>query len=295
MENLKRDRRAVPPPRRAACSWTPPGSPRTPGWSPGTRQATATTPRARSPKQAFRLADGCVMSAKKDGIVHIGGFIGLQRPRTGREVRAAPHRHRGLRHLRRSRGPRPRHDGAPGLLEVTEPAYLAERADVAAHLADRVRVGGRRHRRAARACTPSTSTRAGCCPHIPPHSYPGHALACRALPRRRHPLGRTGLPLPRRGGRGRQPDQERAVRTGPTGAPAPRLHPQPLRSRRPDPGTDRQERGIRPRLPDRRTVPDPAALPRQTAAGDQLKQPHGCPGHPALPEVPEHSECPKHP
>ncbi|MFJ3622038.1 beta-eliminating lyase-related protein [Streptomyces iakyrus] len=29
-------------------------------------------------EQAFRLADGCLMSAKKDGIVHIGGFLGLR-------------------------------------------------------------------------------------------------------------------------------------------------------------------------------------------------------------------------
>jgi tryptophanase len=29
-------------------------------------------------EQAFRMADGCLMSAKRDGIVHIGGFLGLR-------------------------------------------------------------------------------------------------------------------------------------------------------------------------------------------------------------------------
>ncbi|MBB4710335.1 hypothetical protein BJ965_000217 [Streptomyces luteogriseus] len=50
-------------------------------------------------EQAFRRADGCMMSAKKDGIVHIGGFLGLRDRSPGRAVRAAAHRHGRLSHL----------------------------------------------------------------------------------------------------------------------------------------------------------------------------------------------------
>ncbi|MCX4595934.1 tryptophanase [Streptomyces sp. NBC_01549] len=135
----------------------------------------------RTPRQvaeeAFRLADGCVMSAKKDGIVHIGGFIGLNDPELAQKCQLLLIATEGF----------PTYGGlagrdldmiAQGLQEVTEPSYLAERAEIADHLAQRVRAAG------VDILEPpglhAIYLNAGrLLPHIPPHQYPGHALACR--------------------------------------------------------------------------------------------------------------------
>lgn len=128
-------------------------------------------------EEAFRLADGCVMSAKKDGIVHIGGFIGLNDPELAQKCELLLIATEGF----------PTYGGlagrdldmmAQGLQEVTEPAYLAERAESADHLAQRVRAAG------VDILEPpglhALYLNAGrLLPHIPPHQYPGHALACR--------------------------------------------------------------------------------------------------------------------
>ena len=99
--------------------------------------------RGHTPRQvaeeAFRLADGCVMSAKKDGIVHIGGFIGLNDPELAEKCERLLIATEGFATYGGLAG-RDLDMMATGLLEVTEPAYLAERADVASHLADRVRM-----------------------------------------------------------------------------------------------------------------------------------------------------------
>ncbi|WP_149829866.1 tryptophanase [Streptomyces tailanensis] len=137
--------------------------------------------RGRTPRQvaeeAFRLADGCVMSAKKDGIVHIGGFIGLNDPELAEKCERLLIATEGFATYGGLAG-RDLDMMATGLLEVTEPAYLAERADVASHLADRVRAAG------VDILEPpglhALYLNAGrLLPHIPPHHYPGHALACR--------------------------------------------------------------------------------------------------------------------
>ncbi|MDT0572055.1 tryptophanase [Streptomyces sp. DSM 3412] len=137
--------------------------------------------RDRTPRQvaeeAFRLADGCVMSAKKDGIVHIGGFIGLNDPELAEKCERLLIATEGFATYGGLAG-RDLDMMATGLLEVTEPAYLAERADVASHLADRVRAAG------VDLLEPpglhALYLNAGrLLPHIPPHHYPGHALACR--------------------------------------------------------------------------------------------------------------------
>ncbi|QFQ95673.1 tryptophanase [Streptomyces phaeolivaceus] len=128
-------------------------------------------------EEAFRLADGCVMSAKKDGIVHIGGFIGLNDPELAEKCERLLIATEGFATYGGLAG-RDLDMMATGLLEVTEPAYLAERADVASHLADRVRAAG------VDILEPpglhALYLNAGrLLPHIPPHHYPGHALACR--------------------------------------------------------------------------------------------------------------------
>lgn len=134
----------------------------------------------RTPRQvaeeAFRLADGCVMSAKKDGIVHIGGFIGLNDPELAQKCERLLIATEGF----------PTYGGlagrdldmmAQGLREVTEPTYLAERADIAAHLAQRVRAAGVDI--VEPAGLHALYLNAGrLLPHLPPHQYPGHALAC---------------------------------------------------------------------------------------------------------------------
>ncbi|MFH8491090.1 hypothetical protein [Streptomyces longisporoflavus] len=101
----------------------------------------------RTPRQvaeeAFRLADGCVMSAKKDGIVHMGGSIGLKEPELAEKCASLLIATEGFTTYGGLAG-RDLDMMARGLVEVTEPACLAERADIAAYLAARIREADRR-------------------------------------------------------------------------------------------------------------------------------------------------------
>ncbi|GAA2367726.1 hypothetical protein GCM10010246_71320 [Streptomyces cuspidosporus] len=127
-------------------------------------------------EEAFRLADGCMMSAKKDGIVHIGGFIGLNDPELAQRCELLLIATEGFATYGGLAG-RDLDMIAQGLTEVTDPGYLAERADIASHLAERVRAAG------VDILEPpglhALYLNAGrLFPHIPAHHYPGHALAC---------------------------------------------------------------------------------------------------------------------
>lgn len=127
-------------------------------------------------EEVFQLADGCVMSAKKDGLVHIGGFLGLRDSELAQRCEMLLIATEGF----------PTYGGlagrdldmiAQGLEEVLIPDYLRARAEAAAHLAQRVRAVG------VSIVEPpglhALYLNAGrLLAHIPPHRYPGHALAC---------------------------------------------------------------------------------------------------------------------
>ncbi|MEV5987835.1 tryptophanase [Streptomyces sp. NPDC052051] len=133
------------------------------------------TPRSVA-EEAFRLADGCVMSAKKDAIVHMGGFVGLNDLELAEKCEQLLIATEGFATYGGLAG-RDLDMIAQGLREVTEPAYLAEREDAARYLADRVRAAG------VDILEPpglhAVYLNAGrLLPHIPAHQFPGQALSC---------------------------------------------------------------------------------------------------------------------
>jgi tryptophanase len=126
--------------------------------------------------EAFGLADGCVASLKKDGLSPEGAIIGLRDP----ELAQACETDLILTEGFSTYGGLAGHELdylAQGLLEVVDPRYLQSRADATAHLAKLVNEAG-----------VDTVQPAGIhalylnagrlLPHLPPSSFPGHALAC---------------------------------------------------------------------------------------------------------------------
>ena len=129
-------------------------------------------------REQLAEADAVLMSAKKDAIANIGGFVAI------REDEEFFHRlqARGIVfegfHTYGGLAGRDLEAIAVGLREVLE-----ERLPSPSHRAGRV-PGRRRSPRQApsssarSAATRSTSTRARCCPHVPPDEFPAQALAC---------------------------------------------------------------------------------------------------------------------
>ncbi len=134
----------------------------------------------RSPRavaeELFRLADGCTLSLKKDGLGNIGGLLAMNDPDLAERCRNLLILTEGF----------PTYGGlagrdldalAQGLIEVTDPAYLRYRIRTAAYLAERAQEAG----------VPTVRPAGGhavyldakrLLPHIPPHEYPAQALAC---------------------------------------------------------------------------------------------------------------------
>jgi tryptophanase len=126
-------------------------------------------------QEMFSIADGCTMSAKKDGLANIGGFLALN----DREVAVQ------CRNLLILTEGFPTYGGlagydleaiATGLEEVLDEQYLRYRIRSIEYLAERVHDAG----------VPTVRPPGGhavyldagaLLPHIPPHEYPAQALA----------------------------------------------------------------------------------------------------------------------
>ena len=127
-------------------------------------------------RDTFDQADGCMMSAKKDGLVNIGGFIALRNSTWVQELRNQLILTEGF----------PTYGGlaardleaiAVGLEEVLSEDYLRYRISTSTYMAKRLNEIG----------VPTVKPAGGHAvyldaaqflPHIPKHEFPGQALAC---------------------------------------------------------------------------------------------------------------------
>lgn len=127
-------------------------------------------------QEIFSLADGCTMSAKKDGMVNIGGFIALKHASWVEQLRSLLILTEGF----------PTYGGlaardlealAVGLTEVLDESYLEYRVAVTRYMAEGLNALG----------IPTVQPPGGHAvyidakeflSHIPSHQFPGQALAC---------------------------------------------------------------------------------------------------------------------
>jgi tryptophanase len=136
--------------------------------------------KARAPRQiaedTFRLADGTWMSLKKDGLGNIGGVIALRDAELAQRCRELLIATEGFATYGGLAG-RDLEALAQGLLEVTDPSYLRYRAEATAWFADTLVRGAVPVVRPP-GCHAVYVDAARLLPHIPPHQFPAHALAC---------------------------------------------------------------------------------------------------------------------
>jgi tryptophanase len=126
-------------------------------------------------QEMFSLADGCTMSAKKDGLVNIGGFLAMNDHELSLQARNLLILTEGF----------PTYGGlagydlealAQGLEEVVDEDYLRYRVRSTEYLADRIIGAGVPVVQPAGGHAVYLDAKA-LLPHIPPHEYPAQALA----------------------------------------------------------------------------------------------------------------------
>jgi tryptophanase len=154
----------------------------------------------------FELAEGALMSAKKDGLVNIGGFLALRSRPLAERVRRAMVVGEGFPTYGGLAG-RDLEAIASGLDEVLEPGYLADRIAQVRRLGDALHKAGVPTVRPPGGHAVYIDARAFA-PHLEPLDYPGQALVCALflhagvrsvevgqLMRGKHPHGGRELPV----------------------------------------------------------------------------------------------------
>ena len=126
-------------------------------------------------REIFSLADGCTMSAKKDGLANIGGFLALRDPELALQLRQRLVITEGFPTYGGMSG-RDLEAVAQGLVEVVEEDYLAYRQASIAYVTDSL------HERGIPVVRPAGGHAifldAGrFLPHVPWQQFPGQALA----------------------------------------------------------------------------------------------------------------------
>ncbi len=127
-------------------------------------------------REMFDLADGCLMSAKKDGLVNIGGFLALRDSDLAEGIKRAMVVVEGFPTYGGLAG-RDLEALAVGLDEVLEPAYLADRIAQVRTLGDSLHAAGVPTVRPAGGHAIYVDSRAFA-PHLDPLDLPGQALVC---------------------------------------------------------------------------------------------------------------------